>query len=133
MKNKLIVCSCIVLLVVVTFFPTTTTHFASGNGQVLTSNEEKIGNCKLSLEIKEVKSLLFCYKKSFSFVLDEYIFPESVSSTYDETDGGICFISQIYYDKDKNRLSSCSLAYQDDLSYFVLQFNEKLYTLETTP
>lgn len=132
MKKKLITCGCIVLLVALIFFPVTTTSSVSGKGQVRTTNEDILGDCELSFEIKEVKSLLFCYKKSFSFVLDGYIFSKIVDSYYDETYDGLCIITQMYFDEEKNRLAPCSLAYRDDLSNFVLRFNEKLYILEIT-
>ncbi len=130
MKRRLITYGCTALLITLVFFPITTTNSVSGEGQVRTTTEDVLGDCELSLEIKEVKCLLFCYRKSFSFVLDGHIFSEFVDSTYDETSDGLCLISQMYYDKGKNSLSSCSLAYQDDLSNFVLHLNEKLYILE---
>lgn len=132
MKRKLITYGCIALLATLIFFPITTTNSVSGEGQVRTTTEDILGACELSLEIKEVKSLLFCYKKSFSFVLDGHIFSEFFDSSHDETGDGLCLISQMYYDKGKNSLAPCSLVYQDDLSNFVLHLNEKLYILEIT-
>lgn len=132
MKRKLITYGCIALFVTLIFFPITTVHSVSGEGQVRTTADEILGDCELSLEIKEVKSLLFCYKKSFSFVLDGHTFSEFVDSTHDETSDGLCLISQMYYDKEKSSLAPCSLAYRDDLSNFVLRFSERLYILEMT-
>lgn len=132
MRKRLIVCSCMILLLIVIFLPITTTYSFSSDVKTLTSSEEKLGYCELSLEIKDVHSLLYCYKKSFSFVLDGNISPEPVNNVHHETDSGTCFITQMYYDKDKNRLDSCGLFYQDDLLHFVLYFNEKQYIFETT-
>ena len=61
MKRKLITYGCIALLATLIFFPITTTNSVSGEGQVRTTTEDILGACELSLEIKEVKSLLFCY------------------------------------------------------------------------
>ena len=129
-KPILCVCSGIILFLIISSFPITTTYSVSGD--VLTSDEEKLEYCDLSLEIKEVRSLLYCYKKFFTFVLDGNISPEPVSSTHHESDSGSCLISQMYYDEGENRVALCSLLYQNDLSYFVLHFGGKQYTLEIT-
>ena len=71
MKKKLALAIAIIVVFSVVFFPMTTTHSISGSGDILTPQKEKIGTCELEIEIKEVSSLLFCYKKSFTFAVDD--------------------------------------------------------------
>lgn len=127
MKYKFVICYVITLILTVFFFPATTIRSISGDGQVLTNNKEVLGDCILSIEIKEVSSLAFCYSKQFSFVLDGRGFSEFYSGSHDEAKEGLCSITQIYYDEDENRGRACTLVYQNDLSYAVISWNDKLY------
>lgn len=130
MKKKLIKYGCFALFVILFFFPIPTTHSVSGEGQVQTDAGDILGDCELSIGIKEVKSLVFCYKKTFSLVLDEQqIFSELLATSYSET----CvtwWISGMYYDAEENQCVSCDLHYQEDLSHFEIDLKGKTYILE---
>ena len=54
MKKKLSLAFAIIVILSVVFFPMTTTHRISGDGDILTPQKEKIGTCELEIEIKEV-------------------------------------------------------------------------------
>lgn len=130
MKRKVIIYCIIAFIIIILVFPITTTQVISGDGQVMTIDEEKIGDCELSINIKEIRSLIFCYSKSFSCVLDGRSFSGFGRSHHDETDDGLCLISQMYYDEDENAMNPCSLAYQKDLSHFEIYLDKKIYVLE---
>lgn len=83
----------VVLIIAIFFFPVISTNTISGSGQVLTPDKEPVGNCDLSVEIKEIHSLALCYSKRFSFILDGKRFSEFDTTTHAEADG-LCFISQ---------------------------------------
>lgn len=110
-----------------TLFPLVTTRSVSGNGEVLTSSREKVGDCSLAIEIQEVASLARCYHKQFSFTLDGNHFTEFHSHSHAETQDGLCLISQMYYDTATDSMALCSLVYPEDLSYAVIRWNENLY------
>lgn len=131
MKQRLIVCCWMVLLVTIVFFPITRTHTISGAGQVLTIDREKLGNCNLSIKIEETKSIFFCYRKQFSFVLDGTSFSEFSAPAYTKSEDGLCLISQMYFDEKENRMTLCSLVYDEDLSYAVIRWNEKQYFISS--
>ena len=125
MKKKNIIVVLMVILIVL-FFPVSTTHIISGDGEILTLQKEKIGNCKLEIEISEISSLLICYKKSFSYVLDGKAREEFSTTSYSEADE-ICFISQMYYDEELDEMNMCSLTFKKDLSYAVLDLGTTYY------
>ncbi len=131
MKRKCILWGIIACFIIILLFPATTTHVMAGEGQVLTAGWKEVRYCQLSIEIKEVNSCLFCYQKEFSFVLDGRAFLEFKGTTYDETTDGLCVISQMFYWKEKNRMSPCSLIYPKDLSYFVLRWEEERYVFNS--
>ena len=53
---------------------------------IFTPQKEKIGTCELEIEIKEVSSLLFCYKKSFTFAVDDNFVEEFETTSHSEAD-----------------------------------------------
>ena len=126
MKKKLAFTIAIIVVLSVMFFPMTTTHRISGDGDILTLQKEKIGTCKLEIDIKEVSSLVFCYKKSFSFSVDDNFVEEFETTSRSEADE-ICLISQMYYDEKANELNLASLIYANDLSYAVLNLDANYY------
>ena len=126
MKKKLSLAFAIIVILSVVFFPMTTTHRISGDGDILTPQKEKVGTCKLEIEIKEVSSLLFCYKKSFTFAIDDNFVEEFETTSYSEADK-ICFISQMYYNNETNEMCVASLTYPGDLSYAILNLGENYY------
>jgi len=100
-----------------------------GNGQVLTADKENLGDCELSVEIKEVRARAFCYSRRFPFILDGSTVSEFDDAAYPETDDGLCLIAQPYYEEESNRMGSCTLVYQKDFSYAVIRRGERLYFL----
>ncbi len=128
MKPKYLI-PALLLIAVVIFFPVRKTSGISGDGAVLTTDKEKIGDCTLSIEIQEITSLAVRYRKTFSFVVDGKPVCEFQSAGASETGDGLCSISQMYYDEQENSMSVCSLVYQEDLSYAVIYWNDRLYFL----
>lgn len=126
MKKKAIVFTVILVVLVVVFFPISTTHSISGNGDVLTLQKAKIRDCNLEIEITEISSLVICYKKSFSFVIDGKATKEFSTTSHSEA-AGICLLSQMYYDQEIDEPRLCSLIYKDDFSYAVLYLGENYY------
>lgn len=126
MKKKLALAIAIIVVLFIVFFPMTTTHRISGDGDILTHQKEKVGTCKLEIEIKEVSSLLFCYKKSFTFAIDDNFVEDFETTSYSEADK-ICLFSQMYYDENANEMSLVSLIYPNDLSYAVLNLDANYY------
>ena len=120
--NRLILCLIIIFALAIAFFPFTTTEVISGKGHVLTLEKEKIGDCELFIEIKDVKSLLMRYRKSFSFVLDGTEFSEFDTYHDDGPVDGWCAIHQTYYDLTISSFDFCLLVYGlPDLVMLVLQ------------
>ena len=128
MKKKLSLAFAIIVILSVVFFPMTTTHRISGDGDILTPQKEKVGTCKLEIEIKEVSSLLFRYKKSFTFAIDDNFVEEFETTSNSETDK-ICFISQMYYNNETDEMCVASLTYPGDLSYAILNLGANYYML----
>ncbi len=117
----------LLLIAIIIFFPIRKTSGISGDGAVLTTDKEKIGDCTLSIEIREVTSLAVRYRKTFSFVVDGERVSEFRSAYASETSDGLCSISQMYYDAQEDRMAGCQLVYQEDLSYAVIYWNDQLY------
>ena len=126
MKKKIVLAIAIIVILSVVFFPMTTTHRISGDGDILTPQKEKVGTCELEIEIKEVSSLLFCYKKSFTFAVDDNFVEEFETTSYSEADK-ICLISQMYYNNETDEMSVASLTYPGDLSYAILNLGANYY------
>ena len=125
-----------IIVLLLMFFPYTTSQMISGDAEILTLENEKIGACTLSVEIEETRSLLFLYKKQFSFTLggernDSFLISSDskISPSYAETDDGFCLISSFFYDGEKNTIRSCSLWYREDLSYADLRVDEERYVI----
>lgn len=134
MKKTVIVCvAAIVCAAIVFFFPISKTTSFSGNGSVLTGEKDRIEDCTLTIEVKELTSLAMGYKKNFSFAVngvpcydsEEVRFPVAVS----ETEFGDCLISQSYYDAESNRMKPCSLFYWGDHSYAEIFWKDNYYSL----
>lgn len=130
MKIKFLVCGIAIIITVIFFFPITTAHMISGSGEILNSEKEKIGNCTLSIEIRETKARTFCYNKQFSFSMDGNDYLESVNKTYNITWDMFCSITQLYYDEKENRVNICYLVYQNDLSFAVIYLNSRYYFID---
>jgi len=79
-----------------------------------------------------VKSLAINYRKTFSFVLDNEILSDFITSSYDETEDSLCSISQMYYDEGNNQARGCGLLYDKDLSYAAIYWktNYTFYPME---
>ena len=62
MNKKLVLAMIIIFAVTALFFPVSATHIISGDGDILTLQKEKVGDCRLRVEIKEISSLMvhFC-------------------------------------------------------------------------
>ena len=69
MKKRTIILAIFILAFVIMFFPVSSTHNISGNGDVLNVQKEKIGECKLDIEITEISSLIICYKMILSILV----------------------------------------------------------------
>ncbi len=126
MKLKYLI-PALLLIAIVIFFPIRKTSGISGDGAVLTTDKEKVGDCTLSIEIQEITSLAVRYRKTFSFVVDGERISEFQSAYASETVDGLCYISQMYYDGQEDRMAGCELVYQEDLSYAVIYWNDRLY------
>lgn len=120
-------CFIVILMLSIVLFPIKTTKVISGDGHILTFDKEKIGDCEISIEIKEIHSLIFHYRKTFSFVLDGDIFSEFDAPAFIESRDGVCSISQMYYDKTKHRFELYVLIYDRDLSYAAIAQDENMY------
>jgi len=118
----------LVVILMIAFFPVKSTRTLSGAGEVLTADQEKIGVCDLLIEIYTVRSLVVTYRKTFSFVLDGEGLSDFLSSHCSETED-VCFISQMYYDVGEDRINSCGLFYQKDLSYAKILWNDRSYVI----
>ena len=55
MKKKLALAIAIIVVLSVVFFPMTTTHSISGDGDILTPQKEKIGTCELEIKLKKFR------------------------------------------------------------------------------
>ena len=126
MKKRTIILAIFILVFVIMFFPVSSTHNISGNGAVLNVQKEKIGECKLDIEITEISSLIICYKKCFAFTIDGKSTKEFSTNSHAKAKG-ICLISQMYYDKDIDAMHLCSLIYNEDYSYAVLDLGANYY------
>lgn len=126
MKKKIVLVMIIIFAITAVFFPVSTTHIISGDGDILTLQKEKIGDCKLKIEIKEISSLIFSYKKGFSFSIDGNSVEEFETATHSKTDE-IFLISQMYYDESTDAMSLASLIYPEDLSYAILCLDGEYY------
>lgn len=120
----------IICILVILFFPIQSTRSFSGNATVITEAGRKPSTSSLALEIKNLRSLVCIYRKSFSFVLDDILVDEFASNYYSESEYGDCLISQMYYEEEEDRMELCSLFYPSDLSYMELTWNENRYILK---
>lgn len=119
----------LLLLAVILFFPVRHTDHISGDGAVLTTNKEKIGDCRVSVEIREVRSLVVTYRRAFSFTIDDGEVFEVNPAHYYEAPGGLCVFSEMYYEESRDRFEVCQLVFQKDLSYVVIYWEGQLYFL----
>lgn len=122
-RHRVLFLCVVVLMIILAFFPYSTRKVISGYGEVITLESEKARDCTISIEICETKSLLFCYKKQFSYTLDGEKCTEFLTSSHSETDDGLCLIDQMFYDEQTDDLTLCSLVYSSDLSYAMIQLD----------
>lgn len=128
MKNrKYFVFIGVFLLVILVLFPYSTRKIISGHGEVLTLENEKIGDCTVSIEIYETRSLFFCYGKYFSYIIDGEESKAFTTSSHSVANEDLYIISQMYYDEKNDEMSLCSLIYPKDLSYGKIKFDTMLY------
>ena len=118
-----------VALMIILLFPCSTGSTISGCGEVINLENKKVEECTLSVEIRETRSLLFCYKKQFSYTINGKKHKDFVTSSHTETGDGICLISQMYYDEQNDDLKLCSLVYLRDLSYAMVQLDTGRYCI----
>ena len=112
-----------VALMIILLFPCSTGSTISGCGEVINLENKNVEDCTLLVEIRETRSLLFCYKKQFSYTINGEKHKDFVTSSHTETGDGICLISQMYYDEQNDDLKLCSLVYLRDLSYAMVQLD----------
>ena len=132
-KPKRLFLLMVIIVAVLLFFPYSTKKVISGYGEVQTIENEKLGNCTLSIEICQIRSLCFLYKSQFSYVLDGKEYATFEDSTYLEAGEDICMISQMYYDKTSNEMKPCRLVFPKDLSYALIEMDNEQYYLKNTP
>lgn len=124
----------IVCIVIVLFFPSLETWTLSGDGNILNDEKVIIGNCAVSIEVRQWKSLVHRYSTDFSFALDglpcyasdEVRFPVSFSVSRDGS-----MLSQMYYDEEANHMKLCFLFYQADHSLAEIFWDGNYYILST--
>lgn len=121
-----VVASLLVLLIL--FFPVKKTHVISGHGEILTTEKEKVGDCSLSVEITEMRSLLLDYSRTFSFAINGKPESDFEAHSFGESDE-ISSITQVYYNEAKDQVGFCELVYPKDLSYVVFLWDDLLYFL----
>ncbi|MDO5400254.1 MAG: hypothetical protein Q4F17_04635 [Eubacteriales bacterium] len=123
-----------ILAAAVLFFPIKRTYTLSGDGAVLTLGKEKVGDCTMSVEIQELKSLAMSYRKTFSFVLDGVESPSDFihfdDEHYSKTPGIPYLLTQACYSGPDDRTEFYTLLYAPDLSYAVLKWGDNLYFLD---
>ena len=130
MKKKSIIALLILFLLLVVFVPFSNTAFViAGDSETLTTEKERVGSCPVSVEMTEVSSLFFCYKRHFSVTIDGHSINSFQSNSYSEADG-LCVQSQMYYDDVSNAMSLCRLIYPSDLSYIIIGFDSNYYYLD---
>lgn len=137
-KRRLLLAGILLLCVAaVLFFPITKTRTISGSGVVLTKDKEKIGDCTLTLEIRETGSLAADYRRHFSFVLhdgqttEEYDTKKALQGrTFVDRHDGVCMIASMYSGyRTGYKVVRCDLLYAEDLSYAALLWEDRLYYL----
>lgn len=120
-----------IVVLILVFCPYSTSNVISGDAEILNLEDEKIGESTLSVEIFETRSLLFRYKKQFSYTLNGEDHKTFVTSSHSETDDGVCLVSQMYYDEKTDSLNICSLIYSNDFSYATLRLGEEQYMISS--
>ena len=128
MKKIKILLIIIIFAIIILMTPLPIKKNFSGEAEILLNNE-KTGECSLSVEITELKSIIHCYRKSFSFILNGSEYNKFASCHYSKADYGWCLISQMYYDGEADRMSLCSLYYPPYFSHLELTVNETKYVL----
>ena len=129
MKKFIIPISILLIALIVLFFPITKTYTMSGEGEILTTSKEKIGECNLSIEIKEVSCLLFDYERTFTYSLDDTCVTHFSSANFWESSDGAKTIVQTLWSEEQDRVVFCSVMYPEDLSFVVLIWQDQLYFL----
>lgn len=121
-----------VILAAVIFFPYTTKTGISGDGEIQDQAGEKTGDCVLSVEISEIRSLLFSYKRCFSYKLGDTEYDAVETANYVEADD-LNIIYQWYQNKKTGELDLRSMEYPDDLSYVLVTSGTERYYLKAAP
>lgn len=128
--KKWIISAFIVLALLVVFVPVKRELTYSGKAEIFNEYNERTGECELYIEIKQIKSLVFTYSKSFKFAIDGNEQSEFATNTVSESDDGLCMISQMFYDKEADMMSICSLAYRENFEYVKMYYNDKTYIMK---
>lgn len=130
MNKKKICIITAICLVAILLFPIPVKESYSGDGAVYTEDvTEKIGECILAVEVTSLKSILHCYKKSFTFTLDGTKWEKFESNHHSETDDGMYQITQGYYDQIMDQIHFCSLFYDPQNVCLELALNGNDYIL----
>lgn len=123
----------LIIFIAIVFLPYTTHSVISGSGEILHYKDETVEDCTLSIEISETRSLLFCYQKQFSYILNGEENKTFLTSSYSETDDGYCLISQMYYDTENDNIRLCSLFFSRDLSYAAIHLDAQQISYNNVP
>ena len=118
------------LCVIALFFLRTDRFRISGTAAVLSDAGEPLAKCRLTVEVWETGSCADSYRKDFAFSIDDHeIEIEPIRISVSEAEH-VTLITQSYYDKDENAVSSCSLVYSADRSYAEPRWNALVYRFD---
>lgn len=116
MKKKILALA-VLLALAVCLIPYQTSSVLSGTGEIRRETDGQAEECALSITVSETRSLLFRYRKQFSYILNGQGYDAFLTATCAETGDGACLISQMYYDEQTDQIRPCSLYLAEDLSY----------------
>lgn len=126
-KSCVIFAACVVAIL---FFPIASTQSFCGKAEILTEAGPRPGTCSLEIEIKELRSLVCCYRKRFSFTLDGTEVDAFQSNHFSQSEYGDCLVSQMYYDAEADRMGLCSLFCSGNGAFIELMWKDNRYILE---
>ena len=128
--KKWIVSAWVMLVLLVAFFPVEKGLACSGKAEIFNEYNERTGECELDVEVKQLKSLVFTYSKSFKFAIDGNEQSEFATNTVSETDDGLYMISQMFYDKESDMMSVCSLVYRENFDFVKIYYKDRTYIMK---